>query len=352
MSRHFIFNLRQRHLAYPVLAMALLVSAHPFIGPVCAQQPAGSSFNDTARGIALYKQGDILGAIEALRTAVKQHKNDGNAWLYLGLALNRRGNTKDARKAFETAVKLQPTSSTARTGLAYTLLLVNRSREAVREAVRALALEPQDPEAHYVIGVARLRDGEQSNALKEAEAALKISPTFSPAFLLKSQALIGVFREENELPSQEAPESPYRQFKEAAQSLEKYLQLNPKDKEADVWRNQLETLRVYAQIADQTGADRTVFSMREVTTKARVTSKPVPAFTEAARSAGISGIVRLRMVLDKDGTVKHILVVRGLSHGLTQAAIKAAQAIKFEPAIKDGHPVSQFATVEYNFNIY
>lgn len=320
-----------------------------------AQQSATSNgeSQDTARGIKLYQQDDTLGAIEALRTGVKQHKNDGNAWLYLGLAFNRRNNTKDARKAFEAAVKLLPNSPTAYTGLAYTLVLTNKTREAARAAEHALLLNPQIAEAHYVLGLVRLRDGEQSNALKEAEAALSIKADLAPALLLKSQTLLGVFAEENVLPDSTSSTNQYVRLKESAASLEKYLHLNPQDKDTALWREQLETMRVYAQLADKdTDLNRTVFTSKELTTKARIVSRPEPHYTEAARAADISGEVMLRAILAGDGSVKHILVLRALSHGLTQEAIKAAQQIKFEPATKDGRTVSQVVTIVYNFSIY
>jgi hypothetical protein len=53
-----------------------------------------------------------------------------------------------------------------------------------------------------------------------------------------------------------------------------------------------------------------------------------------------------------DGSIKHILVVEGLPHRLTEAAIAAARQIKFEPATLDGKPVSMFMQLEYNFNLY
>lgn len=83
--------------------------------------------------------------------------------------------------------------------------------------------------------------------------------------------------------------------------------------------------------------------------KAVLLSKPGPAYTEAARSACISGVVKLRMVLARDGRVTCILPVSTLSHGLTASAISAARKIKFNPATVGGRPVSQWVTVEYNF---
>jgi len=41
-----------------------------------------------------------------------------------------------------------------------------------------------------------------------------------------------------------------------------------------------------------------------------------------------------------------------LPDGLTEKAIAAARSIRFQPAQKDGRPVSQYAVIEYSFNIY
>jgi len=83
-----------------------------------------------------------------------------------------------------------------------------------------------------------------------------------------------------------------------------------------------------------------------------ILSKPEAQYTEAARSHQIVGTVMLRMLFTKEGSVENITVIRGLPHGLTQAAITAAQQLKFKPATKDGQAVSMYAQVDYNFNLY
>jgi TonB family protein len=95
-----------------------------------------------------------------------------------------------------------------------------------------------------------------------------------------------------------------------------------------------------------------VFSGREVTQKLRVLEKPEPVYTESARKYGITGTVVLRAVFSNDGKVTGVYVIRKLPHGLTAAAIKAARGISFSPAVKDGHPVSMFMELQYNFNLY
>ncbi|MBA3712158.1 MAG: energy transducer TonB [Pyrinomonadaceae bacterium] len=95
-----------------------------------------------------------------------------------------------------------------------------------------------------------------------------------------------------------------------------------------------------------------VFTVNELKQRAVLLSKPTPSYSEEARLNNASGTVRLNLVLGADGEVSNITVVNGLPYGLTEQAIEAARQIRFTPAQKDGRPVSQYATVEYSFNVY
>jgi TonB family protein len=95
-----------------------------------------------------------------------------------------------------------------------------------------------------------------------------------------------------------------------------------------------------------------VFSPTEVTQQARIFSRPDPQYTEEARKNQISGTVVLKVVLSSAGQVTNIRTVSGLPDGLNERAVEAARMIKFSPAMKDGHAVSQSIQIEYNFNLY
>ena len=95
-----------------------------------------------------------------------------------------------------------------------------------------------------------------------------------------------------------------------------------------------------------------IFSGKDVTTKARVLSKPEPQYTEEARKNQITGTVVLRAVFSSSGQVTQIKAVQGLPNGLTERAIAAARQIRFTPATKDGRAVSMWMQLEYNFNLY
>lgn len=362
MSRHRSSRVWALMSAMLVCTLGLISSAGIRVAS-CAQQAAaatgGGGDDDTARAIKLYTQGDLTGAIEALRGLIKLHKENADAWLYFGLALNRVGQIKEARKAFEQAVKLSPNSSVAHTGWAYTLLLTDKKREALREAGRALELNDNDAVAHYIVGVVRLKETELSDALRKADDALRIDSKFWPALLLRAQAVIGLYvaeayPSEQSKGSDKATSQPLKRplLREAVESLEKYLQFNGRASDAKLWREQLEALRPYAEYTDKPVSERTTFSPREVTTKARLLSRPEPMYTAKAREAGIQGTVVLRAILAADGTVRNILLLRHLNHGLSEEAIRVARQIKFIPATMNGRPVSQFIQIEYNFSLY
>jgi TonB family protein len=303
------------------------------------QEAAPVISEELRHGIKLYQEGDMKGAIESLSAFVKQHPEDADAWSYLSLALFRSGDLKEARKAFETLVKLRPNDAAAHSNLAYTLLVANKSGDAKKEAKRALELDAQNAQAHYVLGTLFLNDDASAKALEESTAALKISPNFALAQLLQSQALLNLYIEGFSYPVQN-----FSLLKTAAESLDRYLKLDKSAASSPFWQEQLETLRTHASLGDRLPTNRSLGM-----NKAHVLTRPEPGYTDEARAAGIRGKVVLHAVFTADGMVKHILVIRSLSHGLTEQCVKAARKIKFVPATKDGHPVSQFIQIEYNF---
>jgi TonB family protein len=98
--------------------------------------------------------------------------------------------------------------------------------------------------------------------------------------------------------------------------------------------------------------DNRTFSGNEVDSRVQILSKPEPTYTDIARKNQVNGIVVLRAIFSSAGTVTNIHVVSGLADGLNERAISAAERIKFVPAMKDGHPVSMWMEMQYNFNLY
>jgi TonB family protein len=135
-------------------------------------------------------------------------------------------------------------------------------------------------------------------------------------------------------------------FARAGATVDEILKLHPPDE--DHWRELRETMWLYSQPVSPPES-RSVFGSGEVQKRARLLDAPAAVYPDEARAAKAKGEVRLRLVLAADGTVKNIFPMKPLRHGLTEAAMNAAQQIKFTPAIRDGRPVSQFATLSYEF---
>ena len=98
-------------------------------------------------------------------------------------------------------------------------------------------------------------------------------------------------------------------------------------------------------------ANEKIYEPKEVDRKAKVTKRSMPQYTEQARRNHTSGVVALRIVLKSSGEIGDIKVIRDLPDGLTEECIRVAREIKFEPAMKDGNPVSQYLKVQYSFMV-
>lgn len=80
--------------------------------------------------------------------------------------------------------------------------------------------------------------------------------------------------------------------------------------------------------------------------------KSSPKYTDSARQNNTQGEVKLNVVFRADGQIGDIIVLNGLSNGLTEQAVMAARKIKFLPAEIDGKYVDVIKTVRYQFTIY
>jgi TonB family protein len=87
------------------------------------------------------------------------------------------------------------------------------------------------------------------------------------------------------------------------------------------------------------------------TTPVELLEKPKPVYTEEGRSLKIEGDVALDVVFQANGTVSVAKVVSGLGHGLDEAAVRAAQQIKFKPAKRDNENVDFPARIRIQFRL-
>ena len=88
-----------------------------------------------------------------------------------------------------------------------------------------------------------------------------------------------------------------------------------------------------------------------VTTPVNITYKPSPTYTQEARNLQLQGEVLLEVVFAANGQLHVNRVVRGLGHGLDEAAVSAANKIQFKPALREGSPIDSTAVVHVVFEL-
>lgn len=215
------------------------------------------------------------------------------------------------------------------------------------EALRGfLKQHKNDVRAWHYLGLALNHLGKPNDARKAHEKAAKNA----------EQLLVSSFNVKPETDFSNVVLRLKPELTEAADSADKFLELStkPSKKKVEEWHDRADFLRDFiwqAEAQDKNGAP-TIFSPKDVTTKARIISRWEPQYTEEARKNQVTGTVVLRAVFAADGQVRAIRPIRTLPDGLTIQAIRAARGIKFIPATRNGQPVSQYIQIEYNFNLY
>ena len=85
------------------------------------------------------------------------------------------------------------------------------------------------------------------------------------------------------------------------------------------------------------------------TSSVEITFKPQPVYTDEARALKLEGEVLLEVMFGANGTLHVNRVVKGLGHGLDEAAIAASNKMRFKPALRNGQPMDSTAIVHVSF---
>lgn len=99
--------------------------------------------------------------------------------------------------------------------------------------------------------------------------------------------------------------------------------------------------------ARKTGTGASALEVGSLTDRA--TSKVVPVYPQVAKSAGVSGLVRIKVIVDESGSVVSIVWTEGPML-LRQAAQDALRQWKFQPVVVDGKPVRATGYVDFGFS--
>ncbi len=78
---------------------------------------------------------------------------------------------------------------------------------------------------------------------------------------------------------------------------------------------------------------------------------PTPRYTEEGRQSRTQGVVILEAIVDEEGNVDEVKVLKGLPNGLSDEAVLTASTWKYKPALLDGEPVPVFLNLTIRFSL-
>jgi protein TonB len=74
-------------------------------------------------------------------------------------------------------------------------------------------------------------------------------------------------------------------------------------------------------------------------------------YTDEGRRRGITGEVLLEIIVQSDGSVGQVSILRGLGAGLDQRAVNAVRQWRFSPARRRGAAVDVIVQVAVDFTL-
>lgn len=82
-----------------------------------------------------------------------------------------------------------------------------------------------------------------------------------------------------------------------------------------------------------------------------ITNRADPDYTNAARTARVAGVVIVEAIIDENGNVDNVKVIKGLPMGLSESAATAVRKWKFRPGTLNGRPVATIFNLTVNFKM-
>ena len=76
-----------------------------------------------------------------------------------------------------------------------------------------------------------------------------------------------------------------------------------------------------------------------------------PAYPKSALEAGIEGTVYVKALVDTDGKVAKVEIIKSDAKELDKAALDAAKKFTFEAAVSGGKPVEVWVTIPFKFKL-
>lgn len=265
-----------------------------------------------ARGAELRMGRSYEDAVKEFRAALKIDPDNGVVHFALASVLHFEGEQKPTAEVtgeYHKAIELQPDFPDAHLGLAHFLSMRKDVAGAMTEYHVALRLEPGNVGARSSLGLALEETGDLDGAINVFQEGVGLLPQSAGMHYLLGQAL-----------EKKGDENAAQEHLRIAASL-------PPSPDTPA------RIRVGGQVE----SSKLIF-------------RPSPDYPPEARHARITGIVRLDVVIGRDGTVLTVKLISG--HPLlAEAAIAAVRMWRYQPTLLNGEPVEVASEIDVNFTL-
>jgi TonB family protein len=227
-----------------------------------------------------------------------------------------------------------------------------RRRALLLIAAAVLLLTPCVAAAKFALTINTQQEPSQTDGLKKklAEEQLQKERKTTVELERKVQDL----RQQAEVAPKEKRSDIEAKLREVEENL---VQQHKREVEMEILAVEKERL-AQAITEKSDGMAITLARLEETQAAAKLDRKPrlinhsEAKYSDDARAKGIEGNVVVGFTVDHDGMPQGIQVKRSLYPSLDQAAIEAVRSWRFEPAMKNGQPVSMWMEAEINFSLY
>ncbi|HWB85921.1 MAG TPA: TonB family protein [Bryobacteraceae bacterium] len=394
-----VANLKRARLLLAAGLSTLVLAAIVASGVAVVARAQSAVDGMIAQGDAAYNSGDYQGAADQFENAVRLDPNNVKAKLSLANALLQEYDKSSmwtgnqswvvlTRQQFLRVLALDSGNQQAIRGMMILCTRTGQFQEAHDWAVKAIQAEPSDKLAYYTAGMAdeRMVVPEYDKALLAAGVPMRVTgepipdPSLRATFRMQHGAQIEDGFRLLQIALQLDPDSfdamnlmsqLYRAQAGVADSPAEAADLMAK---AGSWlRKTVETRSRLMQNSQRAGLtfDRNTTRAKTAPAPQAIGEPPVaktpsririgaqvaqekllqhtgPVYPKTALDAGISGVVRLDVLIGKDGTVQRVNALSG--HPLlVPAAMDAVRKWAYSPTLLNGQPVEVETTVDVNF---
>jgi TonB family protein len=261
-----------------------------------------------------------------------------------GAELNTERSYKDAAKEFRSALKVAPDNAFLHFALASVLNYEGGQKseaEAIAEYHNTFQLQPDFPDAH--LSLAHLLDTrkDEAGAMTEYREVLRLEPGN-----LGARARIGFLLEQRgDL------DGAISVYQEGLRLVPQYAGLHnllagALEKKGDETAAQ-EQFHIAAGLPPSPETPPRIRVGGQVE-KARLIFSPSPVYPPEAKHVRVQGVVRLEVLIGRDGAVQDIKPLAG-DPSLSEAAVAAVRMWRYKPTTINGDPVEVVTEVNVNF---